>query len=58
MPMPGARTMAAVPRVLVVARVSRSGSAQGQSGDFFGEATYEFGKDSGIVNIMIDRTVP
>jgi cytochrome c-type biogenesis protein CcmH len=52
------RTMASVPRVKVIARVSRSGSPQEQSGDFYGEAPYEFGKDSGIVNIMIDRTIP
>jgi len=52
------RTMTSVPRVKVIARVSRSGSPQEQSGDFYGEAPYEFGKDSGIVNIMIDRTVP
>jgi cytochrome c-type biogenesis protein CcmH len=52
------RSIATVPRVKVVARVSRSGSPQEQSGDFYGEGAYEFGKDSGIVNIMIDRTVP
>lgn len=52
------RTIGSVPRVQVVARVSRSGSPQAQSGDFFGEAEFEFGKDSGTLNIIIDRTVP
>jgi cytochrome c-type biogenesis protein CcmH len=52
------RTIGSVQRVQVVARVSRSGSPQAQSGDFFGEAEFEFGKDSGTLNIIIDRTVP
>lgn len=52
------RTIASVPRVQVVARLSRSGSPQAQSGDFFGEANFEFGKDTGTLNIIIDRTVP
>ena len=39
------RTIATVPKVQVVARLSRSGTPQAQSGDFFGEAEYEFGKD-------------
>jgi cytochrome c-type biogenesis protein CcmH len=52
------RTISSVPRVQIVARLSRSGTPQAQSGDFFGEADYEFGKDSGTLNIMIDRTVP
>jgi cytochrome c-type biogenesis protein CcmH len=52
------RTIASVPKVQVVARLSRSGSPQAQSGDFFGEAAFEFGKDPGRLNIIIDRAVP
>jgi cytochrome c-type biogenesis protein CcmH len=52
------RTIASVPTVQVVARLSRSGSPQAQSGDFFGEAAFEFGKDTGRLNIIIDRAVP
>lgn len=52
------RTIAAVPRVEVVARLSRSGTPQAQSGDFFGAAEFEFGKDSGTLNIIIDQIVP
>jgi cytochrome c-type biogenesis protein CcmH len=52
------RTISSVPKVQVVARLSRSGSPQAQSGDFFGEAAFEFGKDTGRLNIIIDRTVP
>ncbi len=52
------RTIGAVPRVQVVARVSKSGTPQAQSGDFFGQADYEFGKDTGTLNILIDQTVP
>lgn len=63
------RTIASVPRVQVVARLSRSGAPQAQSGDFYGEAEYEFastGAESenkgsgggGTLNIIIDRTVP
>lgn len=47
-----------VPKVEVVARLSGAGSPQAQSGDFYGQAEYEFGKDSGTLNIIIDRTVP
>jgi cytochrome c-type biogenesis protein CcmH len=53
-----ARTIATVSKVLVVARLSRSGAPQQQSGDLYGEAEYEFGKNSGPLTIMIDRTVP
>jgi cytochrome c-type biogenesis protein CcmH len=53
-----ARTIASVPRVQIVARLSRSGAPQARSGDFFGEATYEFGKSSGTVQITIDQRVP
>ena len=52
------RTIASVPKVQVVARLSRSGNPQAQSGDFFGEAVFEFGKDTGRLNIIIDRAVP
>jgi cytochrome c-type biogenesis protein CcmH len=53
-----ARTIATVSKVLVVARLSRSGAPQQQSGDLYGEAEYEFGKNSGPLSIIIDRTVP
>lgn len=52
------RTIANVPRVQVVARLSKSGTPQAQSGDHFGQADYEFGKDTGTLNILIDQTVP
>ena len=52
------RSIASVPRVQVVARLSRSGGPQAKSGDFFGEATYEFGKNTGTVQITIDQRVP
>jgi cytochrome c-type biogenesis protein CcmH len=51
-------SIASMPRVQVVARLSKSGTPQAQSGDFYGQADYEFGKDGGTLNIMIDRTVP
>ena len=41
-----ARTIATVPRVQVVARLSRSGTPQAQSGDFYGEAEYDFSKNA------------
>jgi cytochrome c-type biogenesis protein CcmH len=57
-----ARTIASVPRVQVVARLSRSGTPQARSGDFYGEAEYDFSKNAGTgggtLNITIDRTVP
>ena len=52
------RTLASVPRVQVVARLSRSGTPQAQGGDLYGQADYEFGKDAGTLQIVIDRTVP
>jgi cytochrome c-type biogenesis protein CcmH len=52
------RTIASVPKVQVVARLSRSGTPQAQSGDFFGEASYEFANGAGTLNIIVDRTVP
>lgn len=53
-----ARTLASVPKVQVVARLSSSGTPQAQSGDFYGQADYEFGKDTGTLQIVIDRAVP
>ncbi|MFC4307596.1 tetratricopeptide repeat protein [Steroidobacter flavus] len=52
------RSIATVPKVVVVARLSRSGAPQQQSGDYYGEAEYEFGKNSGPLTIIIDRVVP
>jgi len=52
------RSIATVPRVKIVARLSRSGAPQERTGDFFGEADYDFGKDKGPLQIVIDRTVP
>ena len=53
-----ARSIAIAPKVVVVARLSRSGAPQQQSGDLYGEAEYEFGKNSGPLTIIIDRVVP
>jgi cytochrome c-type biogenesis protein CcmH len=57
-----ARTIASVPRVQVVARLSRSGTPQAQSGDYYGEAEYDFSKSAGAggstLSIIIDRAVP
>ena len=57
-----ARTIASVPRVQVVARLSRSGTPQAQSGDYYGEAEYDFSQNAGAgattLNIIIDRAVP
>jgi cytochrome c-type biogenesis protein CcmH len=57
-----ARTIATVPRVQVVARLSRSGTPQAQSGDYYGEAEYDFSKSAAAsaatLNIIIDRAVP
>ena len=56
------RTIATVPKVQVVARLSRSGTPQAQSGDYYGEAEYDFSKNAGAggttLNIIIDRAVP
>ncbi len=52
------RTLATVPHVEVVARLSRSGSPQAQSGDFFGAADFDFRKDGGTLHIIIDQIVP
>ena len=52
------RSIATVPRVKIVARLSLSGAPQERSGDFFGEADYDFARDSGPLQIVIDRAVP
>ena len=52
------RTIASVPRVQVVARLSRSGGPQAQSGDLFGQADYDFAAAAGTVRIVIDSVVP
>jgi cytochrome c-type biogenesis protein CcmH len=52
------RTIASVPKVEVVARLSRTGSPQARSGDFFGAATYEFANGPGTLNIIVDQVVP
>jgi hypothetical protein len=43
--------------VQVVARIARSGSPVGVSGDPFGEVTYQVGHD-GLVSLVIDRLTP
>jgi cytochrome c-type biogenesis protein CcmH len=54
--MPG-RSFAAGQQVQVVARIARSGSPVGASGDPFGEITYRVGQD-GLLNLVIDRLMP
>ncbi|HEV3178828.1 MAG TPA: hypothetical protein VGZ05_00025 [Steroidobacteraceae bacterium] len=51
------RVFAAGQSVQVVARVARSGSPVGASGDPFGEVTYRVGQD-GLVSLVIDRLTP
>jgi len=51
------RTFAAGDRVAVVARIARSGTPVGASGDPFGEITYQVGKD-GLATLTIDRLTP
>ena len=48
------RVFAAGQSVEVVARIARSGSPVGASGDPFGEVTYRVGQD-GLVSLVIDR---
>jgi hypothetical protein len=43
--------------VAVVARIARSGTAVGASGDPFGEITYRVGKD-GLASLVIDHLTP
>ena len=53
------RTIASVSRVQLVARISKSGTPQAQSGDFFGQAEYEFASgDTRVVSIVVDQVVP
>lgn len=51
------RAIAPGQKVLVVARIARSGSPVGASGDPFGEVPYTVGQD-GLINIVIDRVQP
>ncbi len=51
------RVFAAGQSVEVVARVARSGSPVGASGDPVGEVTYRVGQD-GLVSLVIDRLTP
>ncbi len=54
--MPG-RAITTGQKVLVVARIARSGNPVGASGDPFGESQYTVGRD-GLINIVIDRVTP
>jgi cytochrome c-type biogenesis protein CcmH len=51
------RAFTAGQSVQVVARIARSGSPVGASGDPFGEVTYHVGQD-GLVSLVIDRLTP
>jgi cytochrome c-type biogenesis protein CcmH len=51
------RAFAAGQSVQVVARIARSGSPVGASGDPFGEVTYHVGRD-GLVSLVIDQLTP
>jgi cytochrome c-type biogenesis protein CcmH len=51
------RVFAAGQAVQVVARIARSGSPVGASGDPFGEVNYRVGSD-GLVSLVIDRLTP
>jgi len=51
------RSFAAGQAVQVVARIARSGSPVGASGDPYGEITYRVGQD-GQLNLVIDRVTP
>jgi cytochrome c-type biogenesis protein CcmH len=51
------RFVSAGQSVQVVARIARSGSPVGTSGDPFGEVTYHVGQD-GLVTLVIDRLTP
>jgi len=52
------RGLSSVPRVQIVARISRSGNPQAQSGDLYGEADYVVEPGKGSVSIVIDRVTP
>jgi cytochrome c-type biogenesis protein CcmH len=51
------RSIATGQQVQVVARIARSGSPVGASGDPFGEIGYRVGQD-GLLNIVIDQVTP
>jgi cytochrome c-type biogenesis protein CcmH len=51
------RAITAGKRVLVVARISRTGQPEAASGDPYGEVSYDVGKD-GVREIVIDRVTP
>jgi cytochrome c-type biogenesis protein CcmH len=51
------RAFSAGQSVEVVARIARSGSPMGASGDPFGQVTYQVGRD-GPVSLVIDRLTP
>lgn len=51
------RSFSAGQAVQVVARIARSGSPVGASGDPYGEVTYRVGQD-GQLNLVIDRVTP
>ncbi len=51
------RTFHAGDSVAVVARIARSGTPVGASGDPFGEITYRVGKD-GLASLVIDHVTP
>ena len=51
------RAFSAGQSVQVVARIARSGSPVGASGDPYGEVTYRVGQD-GALNLVIDRITP
>ncbi len=52
------RGLSSVPRAQIVARISKSGSPQAQSGDLYGEADYVVQAGPGSVKIVIDRVTP
>src|SRR5690606_12311174 len=51
-------TLANFSKVQVVARISRTGAPQAGSGDLYGEADYDFDKNDGVLNTIIDQVVP
>ncbi|MEQ1580989.1 MAG: tetratricopeptide repeat protein [Steroidobacteraceae bacterium] len=52
------RGLSSVPKVTLVARLSKTGSPQAQPGDFYGEAEYVVQPGTGAVSIVIDRVAP
>ncbi|MBC7983660.1 MAG: hypothetical protein H7Y02_07400 [Candidatus Obscuribacterales bacterium] len=53
------RSIATVPQVQVVARVSKKGTPQAQPGDLYGEVSHRFDSNTqATINIVIDRVVP